>query len=248
MYGPLSALLETPHPILVENQCYFIENKSIISKQSIGVICYIYRKGQERKPPRREKEKARSYSHERTPGIWLYWCYKGSEIFLIMQQKVVAEVARKVKAYGIPQIKLSYAADREAENRYGDAIKDSASTARMLRQWWDADTLTYTESLVALLLNRRNKVIGILPISEGSTEACLFDIRKLVTAALIANASGVILSHNHPSGNLRPSIQDDNLTRKARQALESLDIRLLDHIILTDESHYSYADEGKLIF
>ena len=163
-----------------------------------------------------------------------------------MQQKVVAEVAKKVKAYGIPQIKLSYAADREAENRYGDPIRDSASTASVLRQWWDADTLTYTESMVAVLLNRRNKVIGILPISEGSTVACMLDIRKLVTAALIANASGVILSHNHPSGNLRPSLPDDNITRKAKQALESLEIKLLDHIIITDEGHYSYADEGML--
>lgn len=165
-----------------------------------------------------------------------------------MQNKFVAEIAKEVKAYGIPQIKLSYAADRKMEMKYGDAIKDSHSVADMLRRWWDADTLTYTESMVAVLLNRRNKVIGILPISQGSSDVCLFDVRKLVTASLIANASGVILSHNHPSGTLCPSVPDDNITSKAKKALEALDIRLLDHIILTDESFYSYQDDGKLLF
>lgn len=172
--------------------------------------------------------------------------YKGSGNFWNMQQKVVAEVAKKVKSYGIPQIKLSYVADRSAECKYGSPVCSSSAVADALRQWWDKDTLTYTESMVALILNRRNKIIGILPISEGGTSICVFDAKKLVVAALIANASGVILAHNHPSGNLRPSPQDDNVTRRAAEALKAVDIRLLDHIILTDESFFSYQDEGRI--
>ena len=163
-----------------------------------------------------------------------------------MQQKVVAEVAKKVKSYGIPQIKLSYAADRTAEKKYGEAITGATAVAEVLREWWDKDTLTFTESMVAVLLNRRNKIIGILPVSEGSTSACICDVRKIVVAALIANASGVILAHNHPSGNLRPSPQDDNITRMTSGALKAVDIKMLDHIILTDENFYSYQDDGRI--
>ncbi len=163
-----------------------------------------------------------------------------------MQQNVVAEVAKEVKKYGIPQIKLSYVADRQAEAKYGEPLLGSEKVADMLRDWWDEDSLTYTESMVAVLLNRRNKAIGILPISEGSGDCCVFDVRKLSAGALIANASGLILAHNHPSGNLRPSPQDDAVTKKAKTAMEALGIRFLDHIILTDEGYFSYMDEGRL--
>ena len=73
------------------------------------------------------------------------------------------------------------------------------------------------------------------------------DVRVVMQTALVSNATAIVLAHNHPSGNTRPSGQDDSLTRKIKSACELMDIRVLDHIIVTPyDSHYSYNDEGRL--
>lgn len=102
------------------------------------------------------------------------------------------------------------------------------------------------EELWIALLNRSNKVINKIKISQGGTSETSADLRIILKAAVETLASGIILCHNHPSGNLTPSIQDDTLTRKLKSASALLDISLLDHIIIADNKYYSYADEGKL--
>ena len=97
------------------------------------------------------------------------------------------------------------------------------------------------------MLNQANKLIGYTTISEGGLTSTIVDVRVVMQTALVSNATAIILAHNHPSGNTRPSGQDDSLTRKIKSACELMDIRLLDHIIVTPyDSYYSYNDEGRL--
>lgn len=102
------------------------------------------------------------------------------------------------------------------------------------------------EEIWALYLNRRNEVIKTSRITSGSATASVFDSKKVVREAILNHAEGVILCHNHPSGNLLPSPQDDNMTRNFHQACKFLELRMLDHLIVTREGYYSYSNEGKL--
>lgn len=102
------------------------------------------------------------------------------------------------------------------------------------------------EEVWALMLNRANRVVRKFRCSVGGTASSIFDVRILMKATLLENCSGIILCHNHPSGQLRPSPQDDAITRKCKEAAAFFDIRLFDHIIVTDSGYYSYADQGRL--
>lgn len=103
-----------------------------------------------------------------------------------------------------------------------------------------------TEECWVLLLNQGSKIIDKTKISAGGLSATAVDVRCILREALIKRASAIVLCHNHPSGNIRPSKEDDLLTRHVAQASECMDIRLVDHIILTDGAFYSYADEGRI--
>lgn len=105
--------------------------------------------------------------------------------------------------------------------------------------------LPYEELWIALT-NRAGKVIGKNRISQGGIGETFADLRIILKMAITALATGIILCHNHPSGNTRPSSQDDSLTKRLHKAAELLEINLLDHIILCEESYFSYADEGRL--
>ena len=106
------------------------------------------------------------------------------------------------------------------------------------------DTIEYRESMKLVLLNRANKVLGVYNLSEGGIDGTYCDVRQILQIALLSNASGVIMSHNHPSGNTTPSIADEKLTTQVKQACDIMNIRLLDHLIVTLESYYSFTDEG----
>ena len=105
---------------------------------------------------------------------------------------------------------------------------------------------TNYESFYILLLNRANKIIREIQISEGGLSGTVADPKKIFKVALEHNASAMILCHNHPSGNIKPSDADIKLTHKLRNAGEMLDLPVIDHIILGEENYYSFADEGKL--
>ena len=83
-------------------------------------------------------------------------------------------------------------------------------------------------------------------MSRGGITGTVVDIRMVLKEALLANATNIALAHNHPSGNLRPSREDDRLTDKVKQAAKLLDITLIDHVIVTNDGYYSYQDEGHL--
>jgi len=102
------------------------------------------------------------------------------------------------------------------------------------------------EEFWLLLTNRAAKVIGQTKISQGGGSATAVDIRLIFKSALQALASGIILCHNHPSGNLQPSNDDDALTQRIHSAAQLMGIQLLDHIILAGDTYYSYADNSRL--
>jgi len=102
------------------------------------------------------------------------------------------------------------------------------------------------ELFYILLLNRANKIIRDIQISEGGIAGTVADPKKIFKLALDHNASSIILCHNHPSGNVKPSADDINLTKKIKGAGEMLDISVLDHIIIGDEKYYSFADENEM--
>ncbi len=97
-----------------------------------------------------------------------------------------------------------------------------------------------------LLLNQSSKVIDRIRISQGGLASTQVDVRCILREALLKRAVSLVLCHNHPSGNISPSLDDDRLTQAVKQASATMNIRLLDHLIVTDGAYYSYSDEGRL--
>lgn len=147
--------------------------------------------------------------------------------------------------YGVSEVQLSYKSKLPASQR--SVIKSSRDAFDLLVQNWDSNTLEYVEEFKILLLNRANAVLGILPVSKGGVSGTVTDVRVILQAAMLANASGLIICHNHPSGNTNPSDSDIRITQKIKEASGIMDIQLLDHLILTsDDSYHSFADNGQL--
>ena len=103
-----------------------------------------------------------------------------------------------------------------------------------------------TEEMWVLLLNSSSKLIRKVRISCGEINTAPVDIRVIMKQALYYNAVSFIMVHNHPSGARKPSSADDRLTEAVKKAAETLDIRLVDHVIVAGNNYYSYADEGRL--
>ena len=102
------------------------------------------------------------------------------------------------------------------------------------------------EEFWVVYLNNSNKVLQIKQLSKGGITGTLVDVRLVLKNALQLSAVAIILSHNHPSGSLIPSEADIGLTKKLKRASESLDIKVLDHVIITEKSYFSFADENLL--
>jgi len=144
----------------------------------------------------------------------------------------------------IQEVQLSYKTHVKPSER--PHVGSSRDAYQIFLKMWNSDTLELCEEFKILLLNRANKVLGIFNLSKGGVSGTVADPKMIFVAALKANASGIILAHNHPSGNLNPSQPDLDLTRKCKEAGKFLEIPVLDHIILTTEKYYSFADEGIL--
>ncbi|TXI88684.1 MAG: DNA repair protein [Chryseobacterium sp.] len=144
----------------------------------------------------------------------------------------------------VAEVELVYKSKVKASER--PQISHSKATADLLRNLWDQDKIDFVEQFNILLLNQANRVLGIVNISTGGVTGTVADPKLIFVAALKANAQGIIIAHNHPSGNTTPSYADQALTQKIKSAAQLLDIRLLDHIIVTSEGYYSFADEGLL--
>jgi DNA repair protein RadC len=144
----------------------------------------------------------------------------------------------------IQEVQLTYKSSVNPALR--PKVTSSRSAYQILRAAWNPGTIELCEEFKVLFLNRANKVLGIFELSKGGVTGTVTDPKLIFIAGLKANASGIILAHNHPSGNLTPSQSDIELTRKCREAGRFLEIQILDHLILTSEKYYSFADEGIL--
>ncbi len=122
-------------------------------------------------------------------------------------------------------------------------IRDSQSAYDVLMHHWSQD-ISFVEEFKILLLDQSNAVLGIVPISKGGLTGTVVDARLLFSAALLAKSSSIILAHNHPTGNMRPSQQDIQLTKKLIEGAKHLDLRIFDHLIICEHSYYSFTDEG----
>lgn len=122
-------------------------------------------------------------------------------------------------------------------------MKESEDVEKYIRQFYSDDIEIY-ESFFLLLLNIANETIGYAKISQGGITGTVVDIKILLKYVVDSLASGVVICHNHPSGNLRPSVEDISLTKSIKEALKLLDSKLIDHIILTSENYYSFSDNG----
>lgn len=107
-------------------------------------------------------------------------------------------------------------------------------------------SINIREAMVVLYLNNANRTLGYGIASIGGLTGTLVDVRLVLRDALLTQATGLILIHNHPSGTLKPSQSDINITKKVKKAAELMDIKLLDHLILTEDNFYSFADEGMM--
>jgi DNA repair protein RadC len=139
------------------------------------------------------------------------------------------------------EVKLSYKPQIRPEDRI--KITSSSEAVEYLRNIWDED-IEHVESFYIILLNRSNTILGYKMLSKGGITGTVADVRVIFQTAILMNASGIILSHNHPSGNLHPSDEDVKLTKKVKDASHLFDIKILDHIILTEYNYYSLLESG----
>lgn len=145
----------------------------------------------------------------------------------------------------VSELTVSYKPKVKPSDRY--IIRYSQDAYRLLmEQAFNDDTLEYKEYFKLVLLNKANKVLGIATISEGGMDGTIVDVRLILQTALLAHSSNIIIAHNHPAGGLTPSSLDDAVTKKIKEAAKLMDITLYDHLIVTSDSYYSYADEGRL--
>ena len=142
----------------------------------------------------------------------------------------------------VSEIELHYRTNVKPSER--PKITCSQDAYNILFQHWSDEKLELREEFKILLLNRANRVLGIVNISTGGVTGTVADPKIIFSSALKANACSIILAHNHPSGNLKPSEADIKLTTRMKQAGQLLDISVLDHIILTSDQYFSMSDSG----
>ena len=140
----------------------------------------------------------------------------------------------------ISEVSINYSCKVPAKERL--QIKTSSDADKAVRLFYPS--MEHREYFYALLLNRANKLLGFYQVSMGGITGTVVDPRIVFQAALKANASSIILVHNHPSGNTQPSDADRDITKKLKSGGSFLDIPVLDHLIVTIDSFYSFADEG----
>ena len=144
----------------------------------------------------------------------------------------------------VSEVELTYKNNVPYNQR--QKISNSQGAYEILTNLFPENTMDYRETFIVLYLNRANQVLGYSVISQGGTSNTTVDIKMVIQTALLANASCIMLAHNHPSGNLHPSSDDNRITNRIIEAARLFDIKVLDHIIITNESYYSFTDNGNI--
>jgi DNA repair protein RadC len=140
------------------------------------------------------------------------------------------------------EIKATYKTVNDVNNA---CIQSSKDVANYFRRIFPVE-LNEREAMIVLYLNNSNTTVGFSTAGIGGITSTAVDVRLILRDALLTGSTSIILCHNHPSQSLKPSQADLNLTKKVKKAGQVMDIKVLDHLILTEDSYYSFADEGKL--
>jgi DNA repair protein RadC len=150
----------------------------------------------------------------------------------------------KPEWFQLAEVELVYKSKIKASAR--PLITRSSDVSNILLQIWNPGKIELVEEFKVLFLNRANRIIGVMDASSGGITRTVADPRIILCAAVKCCAVNIIIAHNHPSGSLKPSHADEQLTVKIREAARWFDISVLDHIIISTEGYYSFADEGLL--
>lgn len=142
----------------------------------------------------------------------------------------------------VAELLVSYSAHIVSEQK----ISNSRETYSLIINHWNLDTIEMLEEVKILLLNKSNKVLGVYDLSKGGMSSSIIDVKIVLSIALKTLASGIIIVHNHPSGNLSPSKADIDITEKLKSACNLMDITVFDHLIISKDNYYSFADDGLL--
>jgi DNA repair protein RadC len=147
--------------------------------------------------------------------------------------------------YEIAEVQLIY---KKPPSKAEPVIVTEAVTAyEVFKQTWDKNKIDLVEEFKVLLLRQNNSCIGVAHIATGGMSSVIADPRIIFATALKANAAAIILAHNHPSGNTKPSQQDMDLTDKLVEGGKLLDLKVLDHIILTSKGYLSMGNNGFML-
>jgi DNA repair protein RadC len=165
--------------------------------------------------------------------------------FLTKKLRIMGTIKHEIEQINrvtVSDVKLIYYPKiKPSERPY---IQRSGDAHTVFMEKWDSNNIHLIEEFKLMLLNRGNRVLGVVAVSSGGMTGTVADPRIILRYALLAGATSIVLAHNHPSGNLKPSHADEALTQKIRGACQYVDISVMDHIIINGEGYYSMADEG----
>lgn len=160
---------------------------------------------------------------------------------MIMEKKLSLDQLNNVSEIDVVYI-------RKANVKVSDRplIQSSSDAYEVFLHYWNSGKIELVEEFKVLFLNRSNRVLQLFSVSSGGITGTVADPRLILAAALKVGTISLILCHNHPSGGTKPSKADEELTQKIKGGAAFMDIKVLDHLILTSESYFSFADEGLL--
>ena len=144
----------------------------------------------------------------------------------------------------IPKVEVSFHPKRNPIKRV--FLTSSSEVNEFCRSIWDQHTISLYEEFYVIFLDRRNGVIGWRKIGQGNCAGVIVNVQLIFAIATQCNTTGLILCHNHPSNHLSPSQQDRNITNKIRDGCQLFDMKLLDHLIISEQGYYSFLDEGEI--
>lgn len=169
------------------------------------------------------------------------------DLFTLLQTEIetqIKTIETTKKMYDLPELHLTYTyPDSTLKERH--TIRSSQDAFYYLVHNW-SEQIEFVEEFNILLLNTANQVLGIYNVSKGGRRATFVDHQVLFAAALKANASSIVLAHNHPSGKLRPSQADLQCTEALQKSAKILGVSIVDHLIVSRKGYFSFADEGLL--
>lgn len=143
----------------------------------------------------------------------------------------------------VPLVEIHYTFPRL---HFADRLNSSQTCHKSIRNLYDPRKIAHKEFFYLVLLNNSLRCIGYALIGVGTTGAVTVNVKEILQLTILSNASHIILSHNHPSGSLKPSRSDIALTKQVKKAAALFDVTLADHLIITPDHYVSLADEGLL--